>query len=180
MDFFIKNFVGVTKTSRLQDIKHNTMKAAIERDDLKVNSEVKLCEILMKWLDANRPRPQSTRPLELLSLIRWSGVIIEYIKSKMINNESVIEDQECFEFLPRVITYRLSGIQFPGLRTHHRPSTGLEACVVIFGVSDGHTITSESWRVSLQSSKNVAITDVPTKMNYEAVACANNSVRHWY
>jgi len=152
------------------------MKTAIERDDLKVNSEQELCEILMKWFDATRPRPQSTRPLELLSLIRWSGVNIEYIKSKMINNESVIEDQECFEFLSRVITYRLSGIQFPGLRTRHRPSTGLETSVVMFGVSDGYTITSESWRVSLQSNKNVAIADVPNQMNNGAVVCANNSL----
>jgi len=175
LELFLKEFVGVAKASRLQDITHDMMKAAIERDDLEVNDEVELCEILMKWFVENNQRAQLTRPLELLSLIRWSGVNIEYIKSKMINNESLIKDQECCEFLSRVISYRLSGIQFPGLRTHHRPSTELETCVVIFDVNDGPTMTSDSYRVSLQSNKNVAIANVPTLMRTAVVACTNNS-----
>jgi len=89
--------------------------------------------------------------------------------------ESLIKDQECLEFLSRVITYRLSGIQFPGLRTHHRPSTELETCVVIFGVDHGETITTDSCRVSLQRNNNVAIANVPTEMQMDVVACAINS-----
>jgi hypothetical protein len=64
-----------------------------------------------------------------------------------------------------VITYRLSGIQFEGLRSSHRPSTGLEMCVVIFGTNTGDAITASSQRISLQRDKCIAIAQIPTTMN---------------
>jgi len=54
-------------------------------------------------------------------------------------------------------------------------SKELEMSVLIFGVDYGLTIISDSYRVSLQSNKNVAIANVPTLMRYEVVACTNNS-----
>ena len=119
LDIVSKEFFRKTRLSRLQDMTRDLMKAALERDDLNVDSEVDVCEVLMNWLasnNLNKGSDQSINPIQLLSLIRWSGVNIEYIKSKMINNESLIKDRECFDCLSRVIAYRLSGIQFPGLR----------------------------------------------------------------
>jgi len=80
LKLFLKDFVRVTKVGRLQDISQEMMKAAIDGDDLDVNSECELCDIVLKWIDANSlEQQQSIRPLQLLSCIRWSGVNIEYI-----------------------------------------------------------------------------------------------------
>jgi len=174
-DLFSREFVNISKTSSLQDITEDMLKMTLNRDDLNVNSEIEVCEVLLKWFDENRQSERSTHPKELLSLVRWSGVNVEYIKSDMIQNETLIKDQECFGFMSKVISYRLSGIQFPGLRTRHRTSTGLETCVVVIGVDSGDEITSDSWRVSLQSNKSAAISNIPTEMQFNAVACANNS-----
>ena len=92
-------------------------KAAIERDDLGVDSEVEVCDSLITWFDANSQRGRSIRPFELLSLVRWSGIQIEYIKSKMIQHDAIIKDPESFQYMSKVISYGLTGIQFPGLRT---------------------------------------------------------------
>ena len=90
--------------------------------------------------------------LRLLSHIRWTAVNIEYIKDKMICSDMVVKDRTSFEFLSRVIAYKLNGIQFKGLRTHHRPSTELEACIVLIGKHPGNPgVTLDSCRVSLQN-----------------------------
>jgi len=175
-ELFLKEFVAVCKSSRLQEITPDMMMAAVERDDLDVGSEVDVCEILLNWFDASRRRVDRTcRPLQLLSLVRWSGVNVEYIKSKMLDNSSLIEDQESFEYLSRVISYRLSDIQFPGLRTHHRPSTELETNVVIFGVVDGNEKRPDSYRVGLQSGKSVAIAPIPGDQWHELTACTDKN-----
>ena len=147
-----------------------------ERDDLKINSEVDLCELLLKWLEANTRGGRSVSLFQLLAEVRWSGVNAEYIKLRIINNDLVTKDRPCSKYLSNVLSYRLGGIQFPGLRTHHRPSTGLETDVVIFGVSDGSRVVPDSCCISLQSNRRVAtIASVPTTMQREVTVCSNGS-----
>jgi len=175
-ELFVREFVRVTKASRLQEITHDMMKAAVERDELGIKREVDLCEVLLKWLDSRSGQTSGVSLLPLVSNVRWSGVSAEYIKLKMINNDLVTKDRQCSKYLSSVLSYRLGGIQFPGLRTHHRPSTGLETSVVIFGVSDGRRLSPDSSRVSLQLSRRVArIPGVPTVMQREVTACTNGS-----
>ena len=67
----------------------------------------------------------------------------------------------------------------PGLRTHHRPSTGLETCLVMFGVGDEEDVfvnrIRDSWRVGLQSEKHDVIARCPTTMAADATACCNDN-----
>ena len=114
LEFFEKQFVLMTKTLQLQDITQEMMEAVIDSDDLNVSSEVEVCDSLLAWFEANSGRSQSIKPFQLLSLVRWSGISIEYIKSKMIQNDTLIKDQQSFQYLSKVISYGLSGIQFPG------------------------------------------------------------------
>ena len=87
-----------------------------------------------------------------------------------------MKHQECVDFLSKVIIYRLSGVQFPGLQTHYRPSTELENHVVIFGCDNGVKTTAENCHVSLQSRTRVThIDNVPTQMQREANACMHNN-----
>jgi len=123
LEWFSKEFTRVNETCRLQDVTYDMMKDALERDDLNVKSEVEVCEFLLRWFNENQHSVQSTHRFQLLSRVRWSAVNIEYIKSNVINQELLIKDKECFEYLSKVISYRLSGIQFADLRTHHRKST---------------------------------------------------------
>ena len=45
LDLFAKEFVRITRTSRLQEITLDMMEVALERDDLNVSSEVDVCEV---------------------------------------------------------------------------------------------------------------------------------------
>jgi len=174
LEWFSKEFTRVNAKCCLQDMTYDMMKAALERDDLNVKSEVEVCEFLLRWFNANQHSVQSTHRFQLLSRVRWSAVNIEFIKSNLINQES-LSGRECLEFLSKVVTYRLSGIPFANLRTHHRKSTELETCAVIIGVSNGATITSGGCRVSLQSKERVInIANVPTTMQFEVTACNNH------
>jgi hypothetical protein len=164
LQLFTRDFDRVIAACGLQEIPQELMEAVIESDDLNVSSETDVCDTVMKWFDSNTGNNNSTCPLKLLSQIRWSAVPVEYIKSKMIANERLQKDRQCFEYLSKVITYRLSGIQFESLRSSHRPSTGLEMCVVIFGTNTGDAVTASSQRISLQRDKCIAIAEIPTTM----------------
>jgi len=188
LTLFAHEFGRMTEPSRLQDITPDMMLAAVDRDDLDVGSEVELCDVLLLWIDIIRENCQPLRPFPLLSRIRWSAIDIDYIESKIIGNETVDSDPTCTAYLSKVIEYRTSGIQFPGLRTRHRPSTGLETSVVIFGIENSEGAISldgscratsdNSWRVGLQShGQRIAIDDVPVAMTLGAAAacCAATS-----
>jgi len=83
-------------------------------------------------------------------------------------------DHQCFEFLSKVISYRLTGVQFNGLNTFHRPSTGVEQCVVIVGLNDESAITSDVQRVSLQRKELItSVQAIPCTMHREAAACVS-------
>jgi len=63
-----------------------------------------------------------------------------------------MEDRMCFKLLSQVITYHLTRVQFEGLCTFPRPSTGVEQCAVVVGVDTGDSINSDVYRVSLQQN----------------------------
>jgi len=174
VELLAKRFHDVIETSCLQYIPQDMMKAAIERDDLSVYNEVEVCEILLKWFDANSQREHSIRPCQLLSLVRWSAVNTEFIKSKIIKNKLVMEDPECFDYLSKVIMYSLSRIPFPGLRTQQRSSKKLEAFFVIIGTNPSIDIlTRNVWRVSLQNENRVFVANIQTDLQLYTVACTN-------
>jgi hypothetical protein len=177
-ELLVREFTRVVAATDLRAITQGMMTAAIASDDLDVGSEFEVYEILIKWFDANLSDARSVRPLPLLCLIRWSGIPTEYIRSKMISRDVLMKDMECFDYLSKVVCYGLTGIQFDGLRTRHRQSTGLETCVVVFGTDTGHRVMSDSCCVSLQSSRSAAIANVPTDMRYEVTACVSNNLAY--
>jgi hypothetical protein len=175
LQVFLEHFDRVIAACDLQDIPQDLMEAVIESDDLNVSSEMDVCEAVMKWFDSKAENVESIVPLKILSEIRWSAVPVEYIKSHLIANEMLVKDRQCFEYLSKVISYRLSGIPFEGLCTNHRPSTGLETCVVIIGTNKGSTVTADSHQLSLQRGKCIKFAKIPTSMKPEVPACVNNN-----
>jgi len=148
------------------------MRELLEDDELQAESDVDVCETLMKWL--HNSQTHSVQPYQLLTLARWSGVPVEYVKTKLITDEILMRDRPCFEFLSKVISYRLTGVQFSGLNTFHRPSTGVEQCVVIVGLST--YISPDVLRVSLQRQDHVSNTHaIPTEMQPELAACVSGN-----
>jgi len=157
---------GSGSNSELKDLSEAMMTELLEDDELQAESEVDVCETLMKWL--HNSQTQSVQPYQLLTLVRWSAVPVEYVKTKLITDEILMRDRPCFEFLSKVISYRLTGVQFSGLNTFHRPSTGVEQCVVIVGLNTGPDISSDVLRVSLQRHDHAtSVHTIPTEMQRE-------------
>jgi len=128
----LKEF-GNVPYSELYSLSETMMRELLEDDELVVESEVDVCETLMKWLNSQTRSGHSVQPYHFLNLIRWSAVPVEYVNT-ILNNSILKKDRQCFEFLSKVISYRLTGVQFNGLNTFHRTSTGIEQCVVIVGL----------------------------------------------
>ena len=150
------------------------MRELLEDDELVVESEVDVCETLMKWLNSQIQSGNSVKPYQLLTHIRWSAVPVEYVKEKLMTNKMFITDRHrrSREFLSKVVSYQHTGVQFNGLKTFHRPSTAVEQCVVIVGFNDGTTITPDTYHVSLQREEFITSTQaIPCDMQREATAC---------
>jgi len=163
-------------SSELGSLSEAMMRELLEDDELQAESEVDVCETLMKWLHNSQTHPV-VQPYQLLTLIRWSAVPVEYVKTKLITDEILMRDRRCFEFLSKVISYRLTGVQFSGLNTFYRPSTGFEQSVVIVGLDTGRDILLSSASgvliVSLQRQDRVTSAhEIPTKMQH-ASACVS-------
>jgi len=170
----LKQFGKIGSSSELSSLSEAMVRELLEDDELVVESEVDVCETLIKWLNSQIQSGHSVQPYHLLTLVRWSAVPVEYIKTRLITNTILMRDHQCFEFLSKVISYRLTGVQFNGLNTFHRPSTGVEQCVVIVGLDTGPEISSDMLRASLQKSDHVKNTDtIPTNMQYESAACVS-------
>jgi len=171
----LKEFGKIGSSSELSSLSETMMRELLEDDELVVESEVDVCETLMKWLNSQTQSGHSVQPYHLLTLVRWSDIPVEYVKTKLIINNILMNDRQCFEFLSKVISYRLTGVQFNGLNTFHRPSTGVEQCVVIVGVNTtGPEISSDVHCVSLQRQDHVTTTHaIPANMNVELAACVS-------
>ena len=174
LNLLARQFDQVSKTPRLHDvIPPEMMKLVIERDDLMIGNEQELCQNLLKWLH-RRPTPLSDEEtVDLLSRIRWSGVDLSYIQSDVMKVASMNKSTQCSGFLTKVITYKTFGVQFPGLKTHHRPPTSVETSIVICGSDDGNQITSDSYRIGLQSKQILTMDNIPIDMNREVTGCTN-------
>ena len=172
----VKEFGNIRSSSVLSSLSEKMMRELLEDDELVVESEVDMCETLMKWLNSQTLSGNSVQPRQLLTHIRWSGVSVEYVKSKLLTNDVLMRDRQCYEFLSKVVSYRLIGVQFNGLNTSHRPSTGVEQCVVIVGLSDGYNTTSDVYRVSLQRTEHITNMQViPCSMKTEAAVCVSGN-----
>ena len=154
----LKEFGNISSSSKLSRVTEKMIKELLEDDELVVESEMDVCETFMTWLNSQKESGKSVNAHQLLTLIRWSGVPVEYVKSKLITNSI------------------LSGVQFTGLNTFHRPSTGIEQSVVIVGIDDGSEISSDVVRVNLQSNNEVTnLKAIPTRMHFELAACVSNN-----
>ena len=173
----LKEFEKIgSSTDELSSLSEKMMVELLEDEELVVESEVDVCETLMKWLNSQTQAGYTVQPHQLLTLIRWSGVPVEYVKSNLLTNSLLMNDRPSFEFLSKVISYRLSGVQFNGLETFHRPSTGVEQCVVIVGVNTVAELTSDVLHLSLQSKDQVTnMQAIPTCMPRESAACVSGS-----
>jgi len=171
----LKEFGKIGSSSELSSLSETMMRELLEDDELAVESEVDVCETLMKWLNSQTQSGNSVQPYQLLTHIRWSAVPVEYVKTKLITNENLMTDRQCFEFLSKVISYRLTGVQFSGLNTFHRPPTGVEQCIVVVGVNTvGNVVSSDVLCVSLQTDDHVTNTHaIPAKMFPELAACVS-------
>jgi len=169
----VKEFGKIRSSSVVGSLSEKMMRELLEDDDLVVESEEHVCETLLTWLNS---QSNPVQPYQLLTHIRWSGVPVEYVKTKLITNNVLMTDRQCFEFLSKVISYRLTGVQFNGLNTFHRPSTGVEQCVVVVGQIDGGTPTSDVHRVSLQRKELTRnMQAIPYTMQKEVAACVGLS-----
>jgi len=173
----VKEFGNIRSWSVLSSLSEKMMKELLEDDELVVESEVDVCETLMKWLNSQTQSGNLVQPHQLLTHIRWSGVSVEYLKTKLLTKSLLITDRQCFEFLSKVTSYRLNGVQFNGLNTNHRPSTGVEQCVVIVGLNiDGYTVTSDLYRVSLQRKRLItSMRSIPCRMQMEVTSCVSGN-----
>jgi len=173
---FLEEFTKVVQTCDLAEMSETMMEAALSDDDLRIAREEDICAMFVKWLDV-QSRKKPFQSCQLLYLIRWSGVSPEYVKSKLLNNVNIVGNCQCVKFLSNVLTYRHTGMQFDGLKTFHRASTGIEQSAVIVGLNSGEKISSEMYRVSLQTPCVIAkLQDVPCKMEMESAACVNSNV----
>jgi len=170
----LKEFGKIGSSSELDSLSEAMMRELLEDDELVVESEVDVCETLMKWLNSQTQSGHSVQPYHLLTLVRWSAVPVEYVKIKLITDNILMRDSQCFEFLSKIISYRLNGVQFRGLNTFHRSSTGIEQCGVIVGLDTGSTLSSDVLCVSLQKQDQVTNAHViPSNMQHELVACVS-------
>jgi len=104
----LKKF-GNVPYSELYSLSETMKRELLEDDELVVESEVDVCETLMKWLNSQTRSGHSVQPYHFLNLIRWSAVPVEYVKT-ILNNSILKKDRQCFEFLSKVISYRLTGV----------------------------------------------------------------------
>ena len=169
----VKEFGKIRSSSVLGSLSENMMIELLEDDDLVVESEEHVCETLLAWLNS---QSNPVQPYQLLTHIRWSGVPVEYVKTKLITNTVLMTDRQSFEFLSKVISYRLTGVKFYGLNTFHRPSTGVEQCIVVVGLDLGSTLSSDVYRVNLQRKELItSMHRIPCKRQMEATACVSGN-----
>jgi len=179
--------------SELNSLSEAMMKELLEDDSLVVEDEEYVCETLMTWLKSQTHSASSVQPYHLLTHIRWSAVPVEYIKTKLVSNSILKRDNKCSEFLSKVISYRRSGVQFSGLSTYRRSSSGVEQCVVIVGLDTCSTVGWYSYvrhpisyysgpqvlptsvlRVSLQRQNHVTNAQaIHTAMHIDVAACVS-------
>jgi len=126
----IRDFKKLNSVSSLKNLSEEMLKVILSANNLEVKSEVEVCAMLLKWLEVQTEAGHEVHPDQLLPLIRWDGINVDYVKSKLLENTTLTSDPS-LSFMTKVITYLMSGVQFKGLQTIHRPSTNLENCFMV-------------------------------------------------
>jgi len=150
------------------------MSEILKTDDVRVTSEVVVCETLMQWLRVQTEAGNVVHPEELLVLVRWSGIGIDYIKETLLRNEILINDTACLTFLSKVISFLMAGVQFKGLRTFHRPSTEIANFLILLGFRDDQGMSRDVCRVNLSHPEVTSLNSMPTSIGSESAACTFN------
>ena len=81
----VKEFGNIRGSSALSSFSEKMLRDLLGDDELAVDSEVDVCETLMTWLNSQTDS-SVIQPCQLLSQIRWSGVPVEYVKTKLLTN----------------------------------------------------------------------------------------------
>jgi len=173
-DEVLQDFKKLCTATSLRKATEDMMMAILGADRLGAKSEVEVCEMLLTWLEVHTQAGHTVQPHKQLMLIRWSGISAEYVITKLLQNRIPSSDPESVNFLSKVKTYLLSGVQFEGLRTFHRPSTGVDNCLITFSLSTGDhkDISKEITCISLQRPGTVTkLTKLPDSMNQYSEAC---------
>ena len=156
------------------------MKAMLDDEEVNIDDEVQMIEAMLRWIRIQKDIGATIHVDELLPLIRWSGVHVEYIKSKLLSNTSLTSNPASFWFLTNVISFLLSGTPFEGLQTFYRPATGLEKDFVstVIGNDDGGSGGSlDMCSFSLQRNSDVtSVRDCPFSLVTEFAGCVNNNM----
>ena len=136
--FVEKNFKTVSASCDLKYLTMKMIEPILGDENLIVDNEV---EMMLKWTSILVQDDTSVHREELLPLMRWSGIHVEYIKSCLLTNSTLTTDYACFTFLSHVVSYQMSEIPFDELLTFFRLSTGIEQCVIVVGVDDEEMTT---------------------------------------
>ena len=169
-----QNFDMVYLSTNLKYVTENMMKVICMSDSIILDSEVKLLEMLLKWIEIMTRNGRQVRVDKLLPLIRWADIDAEYVKSTLLANSYLKDDPNCFKFLSQVISFILSGIQFEGLLTFYRPATGLRKCFVgIAGKCDVFLVNLQNKNSVIQQSPMPTST---ANISIESVGCVRNNL----
>lgn len=95
---------------------------------------------------------------------------------RLLTNAVLQADRKRFEFLSKVITYRLTGIHGEGISSFHRTSTALQQCVVIIGLDTNDTLTKDVYKIGLQADRVTKLHDSPFEMSTESAACVISDI----
>ena len=143
----------------------------LKDDNLPIESESEVCELLHKWLEVHQGDP---KPDELLTLIRWSNVTLDY-KSDLLKTDLFCANQASNTFLRKVLSYHSTGIQFEGLQTNIRSTVGLEKCLVAIGNLHFEK-TTDVFSVSLQRNDHISrLKSVEFTIRPDASACVRGN-----
>jgi len=148
-------------------------------DELNFDREIEVCEFLLKWLEVQKLAGKDvSRASELLTVIRWSGIGVDYVKTNLLHNVILTSDPACGTYLARVLEYLLSGVPFHGLKTFHRPATGLDNCLLVVGLdcNDEKAVSNSVYSISLQHpDRTTLLGGIPTEMLVESACCSSGS-----
>jgi len=167
-----RDFLKLNSVSSLMNAPENIMQVILGDDNLEVKSEVEVCEMLLKWLQVQTDASNEVHPDQLLPLIRWSGINVDYFQAKLLQDPLLMSDPTSISFLSKVSNYLISGVQFRSLQTFHRASTGLDNCLITIGLNDGEVTSPQVCCISLQRTDCVRTLEMmPTNINSDAAAC---------
>lgn len=143
------NFMELCKTEEFMELEGKEVSAILNEDDLDVESEDKLCDIALKWINKDKE-----------SRVQHAGIIFENIRLPFIKPEYLVNLEESFKFLKEDATcmkcineakrYHLLPArqqEMNNKQTRYRATAELEEVLVLLG---GCLTTSPPYSRSLK------------------------------